>query len=61
MKPPALNVMPALLSVPEILDQLGHFSSTLIPSMLRFYESLTGKAVDISSIRNRGSRKNPHG
>ena len=36
MKPPALKVMPALLSVPEILDQLGHSAATLIPSMLRF-------------------------
>ncbi len=50
MKPPALKVMPALLSVPEILEQLGHFSSTLIPSMVRFCNNLTGKAADISSI-----------
>ena len=50
MKAPALNVTPALLSVPEILDQLGYFSGTLIPSMVRFCESLTGKAMDISSI-----------
>ena len=50
MKPPALKVTPALLSVPEILEQLGYFSGTLIPSMVRFYESLTGKAMDISSI-----------
>ena len=53
MKSPALKVTPALLSVPEILEQLGYFSSTLIPSMVRFCESLTGKAVDISSIPER--------
>jgi hypothetical protein len=50
MKPPALKVMPALLSVLEILEQLGHFGSTLIPSIVRFCNNLTGKAADISSI-----------
>ena len=51
MKAPVLNVTPALLSVPEILEQLGYFSGTLIPSMVRFCEGLTGKAMDISSIQ----------
>ena len=55
MKPPALKVTPALLSVPDILEQLGHFSGALIPSMVRFYENLTGKAMDISSIPERAS------
>ena len=55
MKSPALKVMPSLLSVPEIIEQLGHFSDALIPSMLRFYESLTGKAMDVSSIPERAS------
>ena len=50
MKPPALKVMPSLLPVPDILEQLGHFSSTLIPSMVRFCNNLTGLAADISSI-----------
>jgi hypothetical protein len=50
MKPPALKVTSALLSVPGILDQLGYFSGTLIPSALRFYESLTGRAMDVSSM-----------
>ena len=53
MKPLALKVMPALLSVPGILDQLGYFSGTLIPSVLRLYESLTGRAMDVSSSRGR--------
>ncbi len=50
MKSPALKIAPARLSVPEILEQLGHFSGALIPSMLRFYESLTGKVMDVSSV-----------
>ncbi len=50
MKAPALKIAPALLSVPEILEQLGYFSGTLIPSMVRFCESLTRKAMDISPI-----------
>ena len=61
MKSPALKVAPALLSVPEVLEQLGYFSGTLIPSMVRFYESLTGKAVDISSIPRNKPCQNTHG
>ena len=49
MKAPALDITPALLSVPEILEQLGCFSGTLILSMVRFCEGLTEKAMDISS------------
>ena len=50
MKVPALKIAPALVSVPDILEQLGYFSGALIPSMVRFYESLTGKALDTSSV-----------
>jgi hypothetical protein len=50
MKSPDFKIAPPLLSVPDILEQLGHFSGALIPSMLRFYESLTGKELDSSSI-----------
>jgi hypothetical protein len=46
MKPLALNVTP-LLSVSEILD---HFSATLIPSMVKLYGDLTGKAMDVSHV-----------
>lgn len=54
MKVPTFNVMSALLSIPEILQQIGYFGSTLVPSMLRFYESLTGKAIDIASLPKEG-------
>ena len=50
MKAPALKIAPALLSVPEILEQLGYFSGVLIPSMVRFYDSLTGKELDTSLV-----------
>jgi hypothetical protein len=50
MKAPALEMVPVLLSVPEIFEQLGCSSDTLVPSMFRLYETLTGKALDISSI-----------
>jgi hypothetical protein len=49
MKTPALKVVPALLSAPEVLERLGRFSSTLILSMVRLYESLTGKVMDVLS------------
>jgi hypothetical protein len=54
MKPPALKIAPSMLSLPQILEQLGYFSGALIPSMLRFYESLTGKAMDVSLIPKEG-------
>jgi hypothetical protein len=50
MKAPALKITPTLLSVPEVLEQLGYFSDALLSSMLRLYESLTGKAMDFSSV-----------
>jgi len=53
MKAPVLNATP-VLSVPEILDQIGYFSGTLIPSMVRFYDDLTGKATDVSAIPGEG-------
>jgi hypothetical protein len=54
MKAPALKIAPALLSVPEILQQIGYFSGTMLHSMLKFSENLTGKAMDISSIPKEG-------
>ncbi len=50
MKAPALKITPSLLSLPEVLQQLCYFSGALIPSMLKFHESLAGKVIDVSSI-----------
>ncbi|MGD0237643.1 MAG: hypothetical protein ABSC55_24325 [Syntrophorhabdales bacterium] len=50
MKSLAMTVTPAILSVAEILDQLGYVNRTLIPSIVKFYEHLTGTTIDLSHI-----------
>ncbi len=50
MKSLAMTVTPALLSVAEILDQFGYVNRTLIPSIVKFYEDLTGKTIDVSRM-----------
>ncbi|OPY67778.1 MAG: hypothetical protein A4E57_02097 [Syntrophorhabdaceae bacterium PtaU1.Bin034] len=54
MRSPVFKVAPAVLSVAEILDQLSQFNRTLIPSIVRLYENLTGKPFDISPMPEAG-------
>ncbi|OPY06080.1 MAG: hypothetical protein A4E61_00093 [Syntrophorhabdus sp. PtaB.Bin184] len=49
MRSPAFKVAPAVLSVAEILSQLGKFNDALTLSLARLYENLTGKAFETSS------------
>lgn len=54
MKIPSLAIAPVLVSIPDILEQLGCLSESIVSSMASFSESLTGKAPDISSVPKEG-------